>query len=112
MSLTLKASCQCISAAEALAMCAARPAPTLFDVRDVANYQRGHVEGAAHLSEDRLMAWMRRLPKDAPIVIYCYHGNASKVYAQMFLDFRYTQAYSVDGGYEALAPLLAAQASA
>ena len=74
--------------------------------------QTGHLDGAAHLSEERMMAWMRRLPKEAPIVIYCYHGNASKVYAQMFVDFRYTQVHSVNGGYEALAPLLAAQSGA
>lgn len=92
-----------ISASEALAMLAAAPPPTLFDVRDPAAYQRGHLDGAAQLSEDRLLAWMRRLAKDATIVIYCYHGNASQTYAQMFVDFRYTRVFSVDGGYEALA---------
>lgn len=96
----------CISAAEALARCTTQPAPMVFDVRDMASYQRGHLEGAAHLSEDRLMAWMKRLPKDAPVVLYCYHGNASKIFAQMFVDFRYAEVYSVDGGYEALRLLI------
>jgi len=50
---------------------------------------------------------MKRLPKDAPVVIYCYHGNASKVFAQMFVDFRYSKVFSVDGGYEPLAAALA-----
>lgn len=103
---------QCLSAAEALRLCASQPTPTLFDVRALSHYQNGHLDGAAHLSEERMMAWMRRLPKEAPIVIYCYHGNASKVYAQMFVDFRYTQVYSVNGGYEALAPLLATPSGA
>lgn len=102
---------QRISAGEALALLAAAPPPTLFDVRDPAAYQRGHLEGAAQLSEDRLLAWMRRLAKDAPIVIYCYHGNASQTYAQMFIDFRYTRVYSVDGGYEALVKALSAAAA-
>lgn len=84
---------------------------TVFDVRDMPSYQKGHVDGAAHLSEDRMMGWMRRLPKDLPVVIYCYHGNASKIYAQMFIDFRYTRVFSVDGGYEALAAVSAAQAA-
>lgn len=97
-----------ISASEALALLAAAPPPTLFDVRDPVAYQRGHLDGAAQLSQDRLPAWMRRLAKDAPIVIYCYHGNASQAYAQMFIDFRYTRVFSVDGGYEALARALAA----
>lgn len=95
----------CITAAEALALLSGVPAPVLFDVRDMASYQRDHLEGAAQLSEDRLLAWSRRLPKEQPIVIYCYHGNASQVYAQMFIDFRHHMVYSVDGGYEALKAL-------
>lgn len=84
----------------------------VFDVRDMASYQRGHLDAAAHLSEDRLLPWMRRLAKDAPVMIYCYHGNASKTYAQMFVDFRYSRVFSVDGGYEALAAAQAATVEA
>ena len=102
----------CISAADALALLRAEPNVTLFDVRDMASYQRGHVDGAAHLSEDRLLAWMRRLPKEAPVVIYCYQGNASKTYAQMFIDFRYSRVFSVDGGYEPLAEALGSPVAA
>ena len=94
---------RCISASDAITLMRGEPPPIVFDVRDMASYQKAHVEGAAHLSEDRLVAWMKRLPKDAPVVIYCYHGNASKVFAQMFIDFRYSKVFSVDGGYEALA---------
>lgn len=79
---------------------------TVFDVRDLVAYRQGHVAGAAHLSEDRVMGWFRRLPKEQPILIYCYKGNASKVYAQMFCDFRFTRVFSVDGGYPPLAALL------
>jgi thiosulfate sulfurtransferase len=96
-----------ISATDAVTLVRAEPSATVFDVRDMAHYQRGHVDGAAHLSEDRLLAWMRRLAKDVPVVIYCYHGNASQTYAQMFVDFRYTRVFSVDGGYAALAVAMA-----
>ncbi|PKO89764.1 MAG: hypothetical protein CVU18_02870 [Betaproteobacteria bacterium HGW-Betaproteobacteria-12] len=112
MPLTEPPSFRCLSAAEALGLIRDETAVTVFDVRDMAHYQRGHLDGAAHLSEDRLLAWMRRLAKDAPVVIYCYHGNASKTYAQMFVDFRYTRVFSVDGGYEALAAVPAATAAA
>ncbi len=83
------------------------PPAIVFDVRDMASYQKAHVDGAAYLSEDRLLAWMKRLPKEAPLVIYCYHGNASKTFAQMFVDFRYSSMFSVDSGYEPLAAALA-----
>ena len=99
---------RCIPASEAISLMRSEPPPFVFDVRDMANYQKAHLDGAAHLSEDRLLAWMKRLPKEAPVVIYCYHGNASKVFAQMFIDFRYSKVFSVDGGYEAL---VAAQAT-
>lgn len=42
---------QCLSAAEALRLCASQPTPTLFDVRALSHYQNGHLDGAAHLSE-------------------------------------------------------------
>ena len=87
-----------------------RASPLLFDVRDATAYRNGHIDGAAHLSEDRLLGWMKRIPKDAPVLIYCYHGNASKTYAQMFIDFRYTRVYSVDGGYPALEMAMTASA--
>lgn len=107
-----KTTFRCVSAREAIALMRAEPPPFVFDVRDMASYQKGHVDGAAHLSEDRLPAWMKRLPKNAPVIIYCYHGNASKVFAQMFIDFRYSNVVSVDGGYEALAAALAAPVAA
>ena len=103
---------RCLSAAQALDLIHEEALVTIFDVRDMPSYQRGHPNGAAHLAEDRVLPWMRRLDKDAPVVIYCYHGNASKIYAQMFVDFRHTRVFSVDGGYEALVAALAASAAA
>ena len=106
-----KTAFRCLPASDAAALIRNEPTAAVFDVRDMASYQRAHVDGAAHLSEDRLLAWMRRLPKDAPVVIYCYHGNASKTFAQMFIDFRYSRVFSVDGGYEPLAAALASTVS-
>jgi len=78
----------------------------IFDVRDDKNYQQSHIKGADHLTEQSFYQVINYLPKHTPIMIYCYHGNASQVYASMFADFRYGEVYSVDGGYEALAPSL------
>jgi thiosulfate sulfurtransferase len=106
MSADQKPSFHCLPASAAAALIRSEAAATVFDVRDMASYQRGHVDGAAHLSEERLLAWVRRLPKEAPVLIYCYQGNASKTYAQMFVDFRFSRVFSVDGGYESLAAAL------
>jgi thiosulfate sulfurtransferase len=78
----------CVSAADAVALLRAEPDAIVFDVRDLASYRKAHVDGAAHLSEDRLLVWTRRLAKEAPVVIYCYHGNASKTYAHRVFRHR------------------------
>lgn len=104
----MAATFECIPGQTAAELLRAEPAALLFDVRDATAYRNGHIDGAAHLSEDRLLGWMKRIPKDAPVLIYCYHGNASKTFAQMFADFRFTRVFSVDGGYEPLAAALAA----
>lgn len=97
---------QCLSAVEAAALIRAEPELSLFDVRDMHSYKQEHLDGAMHLSEDRVPMWLGRLPKERPVLIYCYHGNASKTFAQMFSDFRFARVYSVDGGYRPLATAL------
>ena len=79
----------------------------LFDSRDAASYQKSHIMGTDHLTERDFGEVIANLPKSVPVMIYCYHGNASQIYASMFADFQYNEVYSVDGGYEALAPALA-----
>ena len=102
---------RCISPVEAASLIRSDTTATVFDVRDLASYQRAHVDGAAHLTEQRVPLWLGRLAKDAPVLIYCYRGNSSKAYARMFGDFRFTRVYSVDDGYEPLAAALAAPAA-
>lgn len=108
MTSTERATVRRISPDEAAALIRSATPPTLFDVRDLPSYQQGHVEGAAHLVESRLMAWFSRLAKEKPVLIYCYKGNASQTFGQMFCDFRFATVYSVDGGYEPLTAALAA----
>lgn len=90
-----------ISASEALTLLAQDDA-TVFDVRDSATYQASHLAKAANLAMERIPAWSKRLNKDAPVLVYCYHGNSSQEYAQMLADFRFNRVYSVDGGFAAL----------
>lgn len=91
-----------ISGNEAANLLRSEPNAVLFDVRDLTAYRAGHIEGAAHLSDERVFAWMKRIPKNGLVLIYCYHGNASKTFARTFADFGYSRAFSVDGGYPAL----------
>lgn len=99
---------ECLSPAEAVSLIRCTPQLTVFDVRDTHSYKQEHLEGAMHLTEDRVPLWLNRLDKSAPVLIYCYHGNSSKTFAQMFSDFRFERVYSVDGGYRPLATALSA----
>ena len=72
----------------------------LLDVRDSGAYLAGHIEGAVHLSMDNAAPYLVRTPKDRPVLIYCYRGNASQTYAQMFVDFGFREVYSLDQGYD------------
>ncbi len=78
----------------------------LFDSRDARSFAQSHIKGADHLTEQSFGDAIATVPRNVPVMIYCYHGNASQVYAGMFADFRFEEIYSVDGGHEALAPAL------
>lgn len=73
----------------------------VFDVRDAESFARAHIEGALHVSGASLSGVISETPKDVPVLIYCYHGHASREYAQVFCDFGFSEVHSLDGGYEA-----------
>ncbi|WP_257166171.1 ankyrin repeat domain-containing protein [Bradyrhizobium sp. SRS-191] len=72
-----------------------------FDVRDQASFKAAHMAGAQHLTQRNLSELITGTARRTPILIYCYHGNASQEYAQTFSDFGFMEVYSLDGGYEA-----------
>ncbi|MCG5235230.1 ankyrin repeat domain-containing protein [Xanthobacter oligotrophicus] len=84
----------------------------LLDVRDANSYAASHVEGARNLAYSALSDVIGATPKSQPVVIYCYHGNASREYAQTLSDFGFAQVFSVDGGYEAWRTFESARAPA
>jgi rhodanese-related sulfurtransferase len=75
---------------------------SLFDTRDADSYARGHLPGAEHLVERDIGEWIGRLPRTRPVLVYCYHGNASQQIAKTFADFGFAEVYSIDGGFHAL----------
>lgn len=107
---------------EVRAWLARRPDALLLDARDAASYSRDGWPGAVRLSADNQDALLLRTDRRRPVLIYCYKGNASQVWAQMFADFGFTDVCDLVGGHrawmagvdgsnpsgEALAPELAA----
>ena len=72
-----------------------------LDVRDAGAYGVSHMEGARNVTFSGLGELIVRTPKTAPLLIYCYHGHASREFAQTLSDFGFKEVYSLDGGYEA-----------
>ncbi|PKO58999.1 MAG: hypothetical protein CVU25_03210 [Betaproteobacteria bacterium HGW-Betaproteobacteria-19] len=82
------------------------PALAVFDVRDERSFAAAHIPEATRLTEADFALRARGLARTTPVLVYCYHGNASRTYAQWFADFRFPEVYSVDGGYEVLVTAL------
>lgn len=76
----------------------AHPEPLLVDVRSRPEFDSGHVEGALHLSLERLVQDAPAvLPdKDARLLLYCLSGARSGMALQWLRQMGYTQA--VNGG--------------
>ncbi|MGA7657327.1 MAG: ankyrin repeat domain-containing protein [Methylocella sp.] len=73
----------------------------VLDVRDAQSFGSAHIEGARNVSITNLSSVIDTTARSMPILIYCYHGFASREYAQIFSDFGFSQVFSLDGGYEA-----------
>jgi rhodanese-related sulfurtransferase len=74
--------------------------PLILDARDMGSFEQGHIDGAEFVNDSNIGNFLMGTPKDKPVLIYCYHGNASQVRAQTFIDFRFKTVYSLDGGFE------------
>ncbi|MHB8980354.1 MAG: rhodanese-like domain-containing protein [Acidithiobacillus ferrooxidans] len=78
-----------------------RPDTVLLDCRHPSDFRAGHIAGASPLGDYNADDHVLNIAKHRPVLIYCYHGNASQMRAQLFADFGFAEVYSLDGGYEA-----------
>ena len=81
---------------------AEKPAQVV-DIRDDQSFARGHIDSATHLHNSNLQEFLEAADLEAPLLVYCYHGNMSKGAAAYFAEQGFADAYSLDGGYEAWA---------
>jgi hydroxyacylglutathione hydrolase len=57
--------------------------PLVIDVRQAAEYERGHVPGALHLGAGELPARLAELPRDRPLATICASGYRASVAASL-----------------------------
>lgn len=73
----------------------------LIDVRPQEEYRMGHHPMARNLPYDMLDLWMRRLPGNRPLVLYCQYGSTSLMAARRLGRAGY-EVYTVVGGFDAM----------
>jgi rhodanese-related sulfurtransferase len=92
---------QRLNAADAQVWLAAHPQALLLDAREAQHHAQGHLAGSVRLDGRNHERLLLREPKQRPVFVYCYHGNASQAYAQMFADFGFAIVSDLIGGWEA-----------
>lgn len=72
----------------------------VIDVRDPAEFAKGHIEGARTIPLPRLKEKLFELEphKDAPILVCCQQGTLSKEACKQLAAAGFSQVYSLDGG--------------
>ncbi len=76
-------------------------APLFLDIREVDEWQEGHIAGAVHIPRGNLESRVEGLvpDKDREILIYCAAGSRSAFAAKALGELGYTDVASVAGGF-------------
>jgi glyoxylase-like metal-dependent hydrolase (beta-lactamase superfamily II)/rhodanese-related sulfurtransferase len=74
------------------------PEAVVLDVREPAEYARGHVPGALNLPQAELASRLDEIPRDRPVYVTCQTGYRSLRAAQFLLQAGYHDVASLAGG--------------
>lgn len=72
----------------------------IVDIRDPQSFQNGHLTGAIALDNTTLPTFMDTADKQAETLVFCYHGNSSQQATLFLQEQGFTNAHSIDGGFE------------
>ena len=73
----------------------------LLDVREVAEYKKGHIESAILMPLADITDGYMRYPKEEMVVVYCNSGVRSATAASYLRTHGYGRVYVLAGGYNA-----------
>ena len=79
----------------------ARNGLQILDVREAADYARGHVSGALNLPITQLELNLTKLDSGRPFVLMCAEGQRSSTAASLLARKGFHKLYSVTGGTSA-----------
>ncbi len=72
---------------------------TVLDVRDRAEWDEGHPQGAVHIPLGELPERYSELPKSRPLVVLCQSGSRSAIAASLLLAHGYSEVLNGPGGF-------------
>ncbi len=73
----------------------------MLDVREISEWNEGHIPGATLISLGVLEGRVDEVPSDIPIVVYCRSGNRSQVGRDILIQAGFTSVTSMSGGFNA-----------
>jgi len=73
---------------------------TIVDIRDRETFEIDHIENAYHVTGENMEDFIKKIDKEEPLLVYCYHGNSSQVAAKYFSENGFNQVYTLDGGFD------------
>ncbi len=87
-----------ISVEEAKSLMAEEPVQ-FVDIRDPDSHARNHIQGSIRVDNQNLNEFLDQADRNVPLIVYCYHGNASQGAADFMGQQGFERAYSLDGGF-------------
>ena len=74
---------------------------TVLDVRDEAEWDSGHVEGALHIYVGHVAERLAEIPSDRPLAVMCSVGHRGGLASSLLLRAGFLHVYNVLGGFTA-----------
>lgn len=71
----------------------------ILDVREVGEYQYGHIEGAVNIPLSELRNRINEIPKDKPVYVHCRTGQRSYNAVLALQNLGYQNVYNITGSF-------------
>ena len=79
--------------------------PVVLDVRNLNEYEAGHLVGSLHVPVDELRFRLDDVPRDRPIVVHCRSGFRSYLAVRILKAHGWSDVRNLTGGWVALSAL-------
>jgi hydroxyacylglutathione hydrolase len=70
----------------------------IIDIRGVAEFNSGHVEGAKNVFVGTLLQNLDKVPKDKPVIMHCQGGDRAAIGYSLLVKEGYTNIMNYSGG--------------